>query len=286
VRARIVLGATLLVVLTALYVATAVVAAKAKTAAGGGGATKPAAGGSVGEGLYSKYKAAVHLLESAVEIHHFTPEKKKQAEQIQAEIRELIEQLVFEEQVLEKVKEKLAAAKNHWFWFFDRRLREEVDRIQLEINDQVRIMDNIVDDIKVHWRRLKPLYGVFSKMFLIDLFDFIPLAGQLSLSLLRAFLIFDVVALIIFGPIAFFFVYLWISLGLRFLLLILSMVLLASALYHVFHLPFVIIEYDPSALEFAAVYVPFVAFFFFFAVFFFGLVRAQYNKQARRIKIE
>ncbi len=49
-------------------------------------------------------------------------------------------------------------------WFFDKDVRDEIDRISLDVNDEMRVIDNVMDDIDVEWKRLKPLYGIYSKV--------------------------------------------------------------------------------------------------------------------------
>jgi len=150
----------------------------------------------------------------------------------------------------------------------------------LQINNQRRAVEALFDDISLHWRQLKPLYGVRSRVFLAELAVFLlsPIITLIELSA-TAFSFGLLFFLLLLGPVAWFFGMFALSLGIALLpvlggaLLVLwtlelpwmviqvSFVARPSSLSLIFaaHSPLGCPkQYNPSLLEFFAVYAPFL----------------------------
>jgi len=220
--------------------------------------------------LLNKIKYTLRIVEDSIHIHHFTPDKHRQVEDIKKHIKDLSQQMAYEDMVLQQKILKRETLKKGWFWFLDPKKREEVDEVQLDINDQVRQIENIQDDINVQWRKIKPLYGVFSKMFILEMLGFVPRVLEFAAALIEGFIIFDLLTLVILGPVSLFLIYFWLSLGWSFLVTVFSSVFLGICVYWVFYLPFVIVQYNPTPIEFVAVFMPFLALLFLASSFFFS----------------
>ena len=88
----------------------------------------------------------------------------------------------------------------------------------MQVNNQRRKVESLFDDISLHWRQLKPLHGVRSRMFASELLAFLLapvlsildfLASTFSFGLLFFFLL--------LGPVALFFSMFAFSLGMAML---------------------------------------------------------------------
>jgi hypothetical protein len=211
----------------------------------------------------SWYGTATHLLDS---VHiptttTTTPSKTEAAKGVEAakvvsEIKVLAEALRREEAKLEDLLEaRLVIKRQSWTWFLDPQLRTLVDAASLAVNNQRRKVESLFDDISLHWRQLKPLHGVRSRLFLSEFIAFLLapiftildfLASAFSFGLLFFFLL--------LGPVALFFGMFAFSLGMAMLPLIGSGLIVLYTL----EFPWLIIQYNPSALEFVVAYAPFV----------------------------
>jgi hypothetical protein len=93
-------------------------------------------------------------------------------------------------------------------------------------------------------------------MLLIELFSFVPYAGIFILEFVHWILEFGLISLVIGGPAMLLFLLTLRSIiGSVFFIFFGIPTLIASVLW-IGHLPFVIIEYDPTILEFLAIYLP------------------------------
>jgi len=204
--------------------------------------------------IRSWYAKATHLLHEA-KTEEFENKKKEEINRIISEIKVLGASLYKEEEKLDDLRRQQYALKNKWTWFLDPETRHKVDEAKLKVNDQRRVVESIFEDISVHWRQLKPHYGVFSQMFLAELFVFLlsPILSVLDFffsTLSLGFLLF----FIILGPVAFFFSAFAFSLGVALLPFIGSILVIIWTL----EFPWLVIQYNPSPLEFALVYIPFL----------------------------
>jgi len=211
------------------------------------------------------------------ELHHLPEENKFKIEKLKTEIYSMRLKMLEEEATLVNLINNKNQFKNTWNWFFNSTSRASVDQIQLQINDQIRVIDNIIDDIQVHWRQIKPLYGLYSKLFLKDMFGFIPLLVGTFSEFLSTILIMDLLSVIMFGPIALFFISFWFTLGIKSLLYLCSALALMISFYWTFQLPAIIIQYNPSIWEFLAIYIPVIGISFMIT-----LVLANYLYTGRR----
>jgi len=219
-------------------------------------------------------RSPITFLQDTLHLHlrKLDPENQKQIEAIKGDIQRLLQQLDIEERNIEVLRQKKIAMKHgSWTWFFEPETRRKIDAVQLEINDQLRRIENVIDDINFQMKMIKPLYGVFSQMFLLESLGFIPFFMELVVALVRLFLLFDLLSLIIFGPMALLVMFFWLSLGVHFFLSLLSVLFWGVSLYWIMFLPFVIIQYEPTIAEFLVVYVPFVSVFFLLSAYVFGV---------------
>lgn len=205
----------------------------------------------------SWYGTATHLLD-AVQAHPYTgatPPEVKEAKVV-GEIKLLADSLRREEAKLEDLLEaRLVIKRQSWTWFLDPQIRAQVDSANLAVNNQRRKVESLFDDISLHWRQLKPLHGVRSRMFVSELLAFLVapvlsildfLASTFSFGLLFFFLL--------LGPVALFFGMFAFSLGMAMLPMIGSCLVILYTL----EFPWFIIQYNPSALEFVVAYAPFL----------------------------
>jgi len=130
--------------------------------------------------------------------HPFDTVTQTKIAQIKNRMNELIGHLMREEARLIKLKEEVAAPKKDFFWFFNRATRLKVDEAQLAVNDQQRVVDNLVDDITIQWKHLKPLYGIYSKLFLSEALGFIPQIWKVGMDVLTTLLELGLLSLLFF----------------------------------------------------------------------------------------
>jgi len=206
---------------------------------------------------HSWYGKATSLLD-AVQAHPTTGDTQPEAKEakVVGEIKLLAEALRREEAKLEDLLEaRLIIKRQSWTWFLDPQIRAQVDTATLAVNNQRRKVESLFDDISLHWRQLKPLHGVRSRMFASELMAFLLapilsildfLASTFSFGLLFFFLL--------LGPVALFFGMFAFSLGMAMLPMIGSCLVILYTL----EFPWLIIQYNPSALEFVVSYAPFL----------------------------
>jgi len=172
------------------------------------------------------------------------------------EIRALAEGLKLEEAKFEDLLEARAAIKRQsWTWFLDPHIRSQVDAASLAVNNQRRKVESLFDDISLHWRQLKPLHGVRSRMFVSELLAFL-MAPVLSILdfVASAFSFGLLFFLLLLGPAALFLGMFAFSMGVA----MLPMISACLVVLYTLEFPWLIIQYNPSALEFIVAYAPFL----------------------------
>lgn len=236
-----------------------------------------------GEQIRGKHKLRGEiLLESAARHAHLSGESKQAVQETIRQI-EVLSQGLFKEEVellgLKTSRRKLVQGLG-WNWWFKTHDRLKVAETDLKIRDHERIVENIREDVDLHWKQLKPYFGVYSELFVYELVSFFPYAGIVLLEMTHAVLELGLIALIIGGP-ALVILILAISsfFGTLSFLFFGAPVFVASFLW-IAHLPFVIIEYGPSFLDFFAVYIPSVFVFGSIALMALRLTRRKFDLQA------
>jgi len=184
--------------------------------------------------------------------------KRKQIQAIKSRIKSLVDQLVKEEMKLNRLKAEVRAVKTDFFWFFNETARQIVDELQLKVNDQQRIVENIVDDIMVEWKRLKPLYGIYSKMFFAEALGFIPQIWAVATDVIATMLELGLLSLLLFGSVTGFMLSMFASVGISFFPAIIALATFMVSTYWIIRLPFIMIQYAPTFTEFMTVYCTFV----------------------------
>jgi len=192
------------------------------------------------------------------EIHSFEAVKKEKILHLKEQIKSLLLKLQKEERILLEKKEKVRQLKHDFFWFFNEENRLRVDEAQLQVNDQERIVENILDDVLFEWKKLKPLYGIYSQMFLLEALGFIPEIWKLGINLFATVLELGLISLLLFGSMTGFFLSIFATLGISFLPTIVAFSTALVNIYWVFKLPFIMIQYSPPLHEFLLVYCTFV----------------------------
>jgi len=189
------------------------------------------------------------------------PVKKEKINTQTLEILAIVDRLKYEENLLSDLfreREKIKS-QSGFFWSFNPEIRRQVEYLQLQINDQLRKIQNLLGDANIHWRYVKSLEGVFSKMFLYELLSsVIDVFGALTSIFLNVFTM-GALGLLILGPIA---IVLTLSV-LTFGPVLLSVMFYLAEIYWVLHLPSIILQYDPSILEFCIVYFPIVGILYY-----------------------
>jgi len=210
---------------------------------------------------YPYHHTSVHTdLIKGVEkdMHTFDAVKRQKIQELKERIKELADHLLKEEIKLSKLKSSVSSQKNDFFWFFNGTTRLRVDEAQLEVNDQERVIENILDDILFEWKRLKPLYGIYSKMFLTEALGFIPQIWTVGMNVFATVLELGLISLLLFGSVTGFLLSLFATLGFSFFPSVIGFSTLLVNIYWVFKLPFIMIQYSPSITDFLTVYFAFV----------------------------
>lgn len=210
--------------------------------------TKPKTEGGVHTRLHRS------LLERWTNATALSPEKQAKVNQIKARLEQLMEKLLEEEVKLNMLKYKKYALQDRITWFFDPDTRRKVDEVQREINDQERVIHNLLDDVEMEWRNLKPLYGLFSKMFLGEVMNVFTYFIEFLLGLFATLFEMGLISMLIFGPVTGLIVATWTWLGIGFTPFFVTMILFGLDIFWMFKLPFIMIQYNPAIPEFLAVY--------------------------------
>eukprot|EP00163_Fabomonas_tropica_P025960 TRINITY_DN459_c0_g1_i2.p1 TRINITY_DN459_c0_g1~~TRINITY_DN459_c0_g1_i2.p1 ORF type:complete len:281 (-),score=65.18 TRINITY_DN459_c0_g1_i2:108-950(-) len=207
--------------------------------------------------LGSFHDQVTHLLEH-IGIHDHHDEASRQLiKEYRAKIHDDVDLLVREEGKLFALRAEKDAVRRRGglLWYFDTKTRNQVEEIQLKINAVTRTIHGIRDDIQHAYKKVKPAFGVLSKVFLYDVLSFFPFLSGTILELVESLISFGLLAFIFGGPLMFWLIHIVISAfgSWTFLFIIPGFF---TSLYWVFHIPFIIMEYDPTLAEFALVYVP------------------------------
>jgi len=213
----------------------------------------------VRDAYYIYNNQATKYLDHLSEIKDPVKQDKLQTQII--EILAIVDRLKIEEKVLSDLFRERERFKSQsgFFWSFNPDTRRLVDNLQLHINDQLRKIQNLLGDANIHWRYVKSLEGVFSKMFLYELlFSVIDVFGAISSIFLNVFTM-GALGLLILGPIAILLILSVLTFG----PILLSVMFYLAEIYWVLHLPSTILQYDPSLLEFCMVYFPIVGSLYF-----------------------
>lgn len=219
----------------------------------------------------SWYGAATHLLPTVGS----TAEAAEEEQRLVKEVQLLASALRREERLLGRLlDERMAIKQQKWTWFLDPELRKQVDEAGLkvclavvrsdddmltsmvltltslflfaltQINNQRRKVEALFDDISVHWRQLKPLHGVLSRMFMWELFAFLVAPILSVLDFFGSALSFGILFFfLLLGPAALFFGMFAFSLGLALLPLIGAFLVVLWT----FEFPWMIIQVPPLA---------------------------------------
>jgi len=210
---------------------------------------------------YPYHHTSIHtdlLKDVERDIHGFESAKKQKIQELKERIKQYANKLLKEEMKLNKMKANVSSLKTDFFWFFNESTRLRVDEAQMMANDQERIIENILDDIILEWKRLKPLYGIYSKMFLTEALGFIPQIWTVGMNVFATVLELGLISLLLFGSITGFLLSLFATLGFSFFPSVIGFSTLLVNIYWVFKLPFIMIQYSPSLTDFLTVYFAFV----------------------------
>jgi len=211
------------------------------------------------DGYYIYNNQAKKFLDHLSEIKD--PVKKDKLQTQTFEILAISDRLKHEEKLLTDIFRERENIKSQsgFFWSFNPEIRRQVEYLQLQINDQLRKIQNLLEDANIHWKYVKSLEGLFSKMFLYELGSSIfDVFGAVTAIFLNVFTM-GALGLLILGPIA-------IVLTLSFLTfgpLLLSVMLYLAEIYWVLHLPSIMLQYDPTFVEFCLVYFPIVGLLYY-----------------------
>jgi len=188
---------------------------------------------------------------------HPHAEQQEKVDYIKKEIEQLDDKLEDEIEKFQSLKQKSINVKKQagFWWFFDPVVHAEIDKIALDINDQKRVVINISEDVEFHWKKLKAVYGVRTRVFLIDLAisilktclkvpEYIMPSAPISLAIL-----------LVFGPMTMILLLSWMSIGFALLPAIVSIL----SMHWVADLANIIIQYAPTVTEFAVIYTSCIA---------------------------
>jgi hypothetical protein len=112
------------------------------------------------------------LLESAVRHAHLSPQDKSAVVAIISQIKQLSDSLFKEEASLSSMKYHRKALKHDLgvWWWFKTHDRLKVAEYDMQIRDQERVVDNLKEDVDLHWKQLKPYFGVYSEVSHVTFF--------------------------------------------------------------------------------------------------------------------
>lgn len=177
--------------------------------------------------------------------------KRGQAHEIKDQIVGANEKVREKINELSKLEAKQASLCDDFWWFLDPDQQLEVQKMQVEINQQEREIASLHDQMELLWRQLKPLFGVRSRLFGADAF--------LSMTSVIRFLVnvmvpvpltFSFVILLIFGPLALAVLSMIFAMG----WVILPAAAMLLVTFWAVHMPMVISQYAPSTNEFVFLY--------------------------------
>jgi hypothetical protein len=200
--------------------------------------------------VHSHYETATHLLDEA-ELHEHVGEKRDQIQFITKEIRQEAHLLRQEEEkLMQKIHQREAVKARDFWWFFHNDVVLKVEEKQLEVNAQERVVEQVAERIGFLWKKLKPLFGVRSRMFVSELLSSFFSVFFWLFSYVFTFAEFTLISFLFFGPIAFAVWSLFSVIGSALLPIALSV----YWLLWVARLPFILIQYQPTTSEFFTIY--------------------------------
>eukprot|EP00735_Rhodelphis_limneticus_P014003 TRINITY_DN7978_c0_g1::TRINITY_DN7978_c0_g1_i1::g.15581::m.15581 TRINITY_DN7978_c0_g1::TRINITY_DN7978_c0_g1_i1::g.15581 ORF type:complete len:302 (+),score=42.59 TRINITY_DN7978_c0_g1_i1:26-907(+) len=190
-----------------------------------------------------------------------SPQLAHELAEVKTELKSLIGKLFVEETKLNALKSVKRSLKRKagWTWFFNADSRLKIEKADLDIRDQARMVHNIFDDISFLWKKAKPHYGVFSKMFLDEVFSIFPYTMMLIWDIIETMLAVGLISLIIGGPA--FAIFVWsVFTAFGFVVpILIALPVFSLMVYYMITLPSMIVQYNPSLGEFCAVYFPTIA---------------------------
>lgn len=146
------------------------------------------------------------------------------------------------------LREKIKHKSNLWWADVDQ--RHAVDLADLDVSDEVRVIANIIEDCNIHWREIKPYYGLHSKMFLAELSYLFFSTATVFITYALPFLPLSIATLLLLGPIAIVVLYTLLQIG--YALVPLMVILYCAQILNQY--PFLLLEYSPTLTEFTILY--------------------------------
>jgi len=214
------------------------------------------------------YRQATHLFEVLAEPKHgFPADRQALLAQYEAAMRKDAEILLREEIHLYTLEQQRDSIKGDFHWFFNSDLRQKAREIQSEVNAHRRIVEKVYDDIDEIWLKVKPLYGVYSRLFLREITGIVPWLLDTIVNFVTSFTIVSIIELLIFGPLAVFILTFWAAFGVT----LIPIVLYTITLFWIIRLPFIIIQYDPTLFQFMSIYFPVVGLFLYLTSHYTGI---------------
>lgn len=192
------------------------------------------------------------------------PSKAEVVAAARKEIAELSSRLLADEVRVSQRRAEREAAKGSAFWFLDKDARGRVHAKQLALNDELRQVSRTHEQIAAKWLEVKPLYGVWSLLFLQEVMSFVPYMAYVAWEALEALVALGLVSILVAGPL--FFVAASLMTFAFWLPLMVGVPCFLLTVYWLVDLPFVIATYNPEVWEFCAVYFPLVALIVFIQV--------------------
>jgi len=206
-----------------------------------------------------------------------------------AKINNVVEQmgqqwnkLLHSEHLLEKLVEEKHRLKENVTWFMKPEQRKRVDEQNKKIMQEEFNMETIVADMNSEWQLLKPLYGLYSKLFLMEVFTPVIYALDNVLEIVTGVISWGfLLSLLTFGPIAGLFTFGWFALGFSLIPLLQMSSIVLLDIYYMFQLPYMMIAYEPSLVDFIIVYSGVMTIFFLITI---GLFKLFYPDLTRKDK--
>jgi hypothetical protein len=205
----------------------------------------------IGPRHYNAYRQ-LQLVESSL-----PKDEDAHVRDFKSRIRTLVDQLGREETKANELYNLRAKVKNDagWLWYFYGESRLKVDEINTLIRDTERSMESVEDDIHHMLNEVKPYIGVFSRMFIRDVFSIVPSAFRVLAEGVASVAGFGLFSLLVGGPTVAALIYgLVISFGPQLTRLLAGVPAFGIASWSLLKLPSMIIEYGPNIPTFLVLY--------------------------------
>lgn len=181
--------------------------------------------------------------------HVLSHPQNETVEMIQEQMKQLEAHITTEVDTLTKLYHERDLVMNTFTWFLDLEKQLKVHEAQMKINDQIRIIQQESESLHLMHKHLKPLRGIVSWDFAKDV-GFSLLKAVARLHVLFPPVGFSLLSLLLLGPAIAALVVVFLSIGMSLLPVFLGF----SLMLWLVHFPYVLLQYNPTWLQFGFSY--------------------------------